>query len=81
MLSCKKQRIVVVQRSTAQGIAANFMDTTMQQASLLCSTEEISIFSLLMLLNFTECFYFVNIFLTVLLLILECNILAFKVKV
>ena len=80
MLSCKKQRIVVVQRSTAQGIAANFMDTTMQQASLLCSTEE-SIFSLLMLLNFTECFYFVNIFLTVSLLILECNILAFKVKV
>ena len=33
-LSCEIQRIVVVQRSKEQGIVDNFVDTTMQRASL-----------------------------------------------
>ena len=44
------QRIVVAQRSKEQGIVVNFVDTTMQRASLSTGGIEVGIFSFLMLL-------------------------------
>ena len=67
---------MVAQRSKEQGIV--FVDTTIQRASLLCSTFLIdwrngSEYFVVYNVNFTECFYFVCIFLTASLLILECK--------
>ena len=75
---------MVAQRSKEEGILVKFGGTTMQRASVLCSTFRIDwrnrseYFLVFNAPNFTECFYFVYIVLTASPLILERDMLVIQ---